>query len=161
MNNLVTTLWKDEDGFLISAELVIVATILVLGLIVGITNLQTAMNAELIDVGEAVGGLDQSYSYAGFRSSGFGKVKAWKAGSSFSDGYATTQTNFAYDIVPQPIPEECVECVEPEIATPCDTCETENPCPREDNGCYNSNQVHPEPLLVPVQPRAEQPNQTK
>lgn len=30
-------LWNDEDGFVISAELVLVATIVVIGLILGLT----------------------------------------------------------------------------------------------------------------------------
>jgi len=56
---------KKEAGFIVSAELVLIATILVIGLIVGMVIIRDAMTAEMNDVAEAIGALDQSYSYAG------------------------------------------------------------------------------------------------
>lgn len=59
-------LWNDEAGFIVSAELVFIATLLVIGLIVGLSEVQHAVNEELNDVGEAIGCLNQSYGFTGF-----------------------------------------------------------------------------------------------
>lgn len=86
--------WNDEAGFVISAELVLVSTILVIGLVVGLAEVQSAVVQELNDVGEAVGRLNQSYYYSGFagykRFGGFGgfgggRFKAYTPGSAFFD----------------------------------------------------------------------------
>jgi hypothetical protein len=79
-------LWADEGGAILSAELVIVLTIVVLGLITGLACLQQALVAELQDVSAAFSGLNQSYFTPGFR----GCWKIWgrtsgTAGSMFID----------------------------------------------------------------------------
>ena len=58
-------LWNDECGAIISAELILVMTILGLGMIVGLKTLQVAINTELGDVAAAVGNVNQSYFYNG------------------------------------------------------------------------------------------------
>ncbi len=58
-------LWKDEAGAILSAELVLLMTITVIGLIVGMRALAGAVNAELADLGSAIGRVDQSFSYGG------------------------------------------------------------------------------------------------
>ncbi len=80
-------LLNDEAGFIISAELVLVATILVIGLIVGLSEIQHAVVAELNDVGDAIGKLNQSYSFNGFSKRNNTKqgVGAFTRGSSFED----------------------------------------------------------------------------
>jgi len=65
--SLFQKLLHDEHGFIITTELVIIATLLVIGLITGIQCLQAAVVAELKDVGNAIGSLNQSYSYSGMR----------------------------------------------------------------------------------------------
>lgn len=75
-------LWADENGFLISAELVIVATILVIGVIVGLNCLQAAVVQELRDVGFAIGSLNQS-----FRFGGLAGCKSFVSGSAFYDRF--------------------------------------------------------------------------
>lgn len=70
---MLQKLWNDEAGFVVSAELILVATLLVLGLIVGLSEVQHAVVAELNDVGDAIGGINQSYMYSGFSS----KKNAW------------------------------------------------------------------------------------
>ena len=57
---LFTNLKNDENGFVVSAELVLVGTILVLGMIVGLTELSFGVNKELEDVGSAIGGINQT-----------------------------------------------------------------------------------------------------
>lgn len=86
MNNVFTSLVNDEAGFIVSAELVLVATILVIGLIVGMSEVQHALNAELNDVAEAIGSLNQSYFYSGFSATKMdGSTKSFVEGSAFND----------------------------------------------------------------------------
>jgi hypothetical protein len=80
------SLWNDEAGVILSAELVLIGTILVLGMIVGLVELQFAIVAELSDLSSAFGNLDQSYQHAGFASyKKYGGVKARVHGASYSD----------------------------------------------------------------------------
>ncbi|MDA0832376.1 MAG: hypothetical protein O2955_08480 [Planctomycetota bacterium] len=85
---MLRKLWNDEAGFIVSAELVLVATILVIGMIVGLSEVQHAVVQELGDVGEAIGSVNQSYGYTGFsaKKSGLkGGIKSFTAGSLFND----------------------------------------------------------------------------
>ena len=61
---LLRTLWKDEAGAIISSELVLVATILVIGMIVGLAAVRNSVVAELADLAEAIGSIDQSFSFS-------------------------------------------------------------------------------------------------
>jgi len=70
--NMSRSLWSDDAGFVISAELVLVATILVIGMIVGLTSLRNQVVQELVDVGQAIGSISQSYSLAGTKKCGLG-----------------------------------------------------------------------------------------
>jgi hypothetical protein len=79
--NLFRKLWSDDAGFIVSAELVLVATILVIGMIVGLTSLRNQIVEELVDVGQAIGSMSQSYALAGVSKCGV----AWTDGSSYSD----------------------------------------------------------------------------
>ena len=65
MHALFTRLMNDEAGFIISAELVIVATVAVLAMIVGLSEVSMNINSELEDVGSAIGALNQSYHVQG------------------------------------------------------------------------------------------------
>ena len=73
-------LWSDEAGFIVSAELVLIATILVLGMIVGLATVRDQVVQELGDVGAAVSQLVQSYSFSGIT----GHTSS-TAGSAFED----------------------------------------------------------------------------
>ena len=55
----------DEAGFVVSSELVLIATMLVLGLLVGMNTLRNSITSELDDVADAIGNINQDYSYAG------------------------------------------------------------------------------------------------
>lgn len=48
---------------IVSAELVLIGTILVLGMLVGLTVLSYAINAELEDIGSAIGRVNQTHCY--------------------------------------------------------------------------------------------------
>jgi hypothetical protein len=92
MFNLFTQLANDEAGFIVSAELVLVATIAVLALIVGLSEVAIAVNQELEDVGSAVGSANQSY-----HSHGFSGHSGESSGSRFRDRMDFCDSQ--YDIV--------------------------------------------------------------
>ena len=82
--------WNDESGFIVSAELVLIATIMVIGLIAGMVEVQWAVVGELNDVSDAIGSLNQSFQFTGFTSfknqaSSGNTIKGRFAGSSFVD----------------------------------------------------------------------------
>jgi len=58
-------LWKDEAGFVVSAELIFIATLLVIGLVTGWVAIRNAAVSELTEVALALANVDQSYSYTG------------------------------------------------------------------------------------------------
>lgn len=74
-------LWNDDVGFIISAELVLVATVAVLAMVVGLSEVSSAVNQELEDVGSAVGSVQQSFYFSGVESYGKGAIY----GSEFHD----------------------------------------------------------------------------
>jgi Flp pilus assembly pilin Flp len=83
---MFTNLWNDEAGFIVSAELILIATIVVIGLIVGLSEVQHAVVAELNDVADAFGSVNQSFYYSGMSAKkSDGCLKSSMAGSSFRD----------------------------------------------------------------------------
>lgn len=61
--NILNALKNDENGFVVSAELVLVGTILVLGMIVGLTELSFNVNQELEDLGSGIAAINQTYYF--------------------------------------------------------------------------------------------------
>lgn len=93
MTNIFTTLLHDENGFLVSAELILISTILVMGLVVGLTEVSFAVNNELEDVASAIGSVNQSFYQNGLHSDG----KGCTGGSEFRD--AADHCDGQFDIV--------------------------------------------------------------
>ena len=75
------SLWNDEAGFIVSAELVLVATIVVIGMIVGLAVLRNQVVQELCDVGESIGSVSQSWALSGVSK----PCVAWTDGSGYRD----------------------------------------------------------------------------
>ena len=73
-------LWNDDKGFVVSVELVLIATIAVIGLISGFTAVRDGVVCELSDVAGSVQDLNQSYAYNGVVGH-----SASTAGSDFND----------------------------------------------------------------------------
>jgi len=63
--SLLHRLWHDEVGFIATTDLILLATITVLGLIVGLVEYRNQVVQEFADLGQAVGHLNQSYTYEG------------------------------------------------------------------------------------------------
>jgi hypothetical protein len=166
---LIVRLKNDEAGAILSAELVIVLTVVVIGLITGLACLQQAIVGELQDVSAAFTGLNQSYFTPSFR----GCVKSWgrtsgTAGSMFVDRrasqwgfgiseigigqgtggvtYAAPQTT----VLPQ---ERCTTCPPATTACPpgtdCPPVSTEVPCPTCPPGQPTIIPQGPAPQLSP------------
>jgi Flp pilus assembly pilin Flp len=62
MPRVLLRLVRDEAGFVVSAELVLVATIVVIGMITGLSTVRDQVVTELADVADAVSAVNQSYS---------------------------------------------------------------------------------------------------
>ena len=65
MKTMFNRLWTEETGAIVSAEVMLVATILVLGVIVGLKSIRDSVVTELADVAQAVANVNQSYCYSG------------------------------------------------------------------------------------------------
>ena len=65
IKNCLQQLWQDEAGFVVSTELILIATILVIGVIVGLTTVRDQVVQELGDVALAIASVNQSYSFSG------------------------------------------------------------------------------------------------
>lgn len=96
----LNALYNDDAGFVISAELVLVLTIAVLSMIVGLSEVAVAVNTELNDISNAIGSLNQSFAFTGFKGSDSnGKQKSFVAGSFFSDKVDDCDNNQSCDLV--------------------------------------------------------------
>lgn len=61
--NRCKLLLADESGFIQSSEMVLLATIVMIGAVAGLTTIRDTLATELGDLGSAVKEMDQSYSY--------------------------------------------------------------------------------------------------
>lgn len=80
MRTLVSRLWNEQEGAIVSAEILLVATILVIGVIVGLKSVRDSVVTELADVAQALANVDQTYSYSGVYGHG-----AFSGGGHFFD----------------------------------------------------------------------------
>jgi hypothetical protein len=80
MSRLAVRLLNDDAGFIVSAELILVATVGILTMIVGLSEVAHNINNELEDIGSAFGNMTQTYQFNG--TSGH---KGSADGSSFYD----------------------------------------------------------------------------
>ena len=58
-------LWNDEAASVHSAELVLIMTLLIIGMLVGMKSMRDSAVTEFADLGQALSNLNQSYSYSG------------------------------------------------------------------------------------------------
>ena len=99
---MLKNLWNNEAGFIISAELTLVLTIAVIGMVVGLSHVAMAVNQELSDVAQAIGSLNQSYSFTGYHCCpcpATGGFTSQVAGSSFADMPDTCDGSTSCDLV--------------------------------------------------------------
>ena len=98
---MLRNLLNDEAGAVISSELVLVLTILVLSLVVGLTEVAVAVNNELNDISNAIGSVKQDYAFTGFKSGDgvAGKAVSSFAGSGFDDKTDDCDSNTTCELV--------------------------------------------------------------
>ena len=65
MKSLLIRLWSDESGAILSAEIMLIGSILVIGVIAGLSSLRDSVVTELADVAQALANVSQSYSFSG------------------------------------------------------------------------------------------------
>ena len=58
-------LWRDENGFILYAELILIATVVTLATVVGLAEVSNAVNNEMGDMAGAVEGMSQDVWYEG------------------------------------------------------------------------------------------------
>jgi hypothetical protein len=90
---MLRRLWTDDAGFVVSAELVLVATILVIGMLVGLVSVRDQVIQELADFAAAITQMNQSYSFSGIT----GHTSS-NAGSVFNDEADFCQGPFGDDL---------------------------------------------------------------
>ena len=93
MKTIVARLWMEDAGAIVSAEIMLVATVLVLGVIVGLKSVRDSVVTELADVAQAFANINQSYSYSGVTGHG-----AMSGGGGFGDAQDFCDSNsYPYD----------------------------------------------------------------
>ena len=58
-------LWNEETGAILSAEVMLVASVLVIGVIAGLASVRDSVTTELADLAQALGNINQSFSFSG------------------------------------------------------------------------------------------------
>jgi len=76
--------WNDDLGFIATSDLLLLCTVLVIGVIVGLTTFRDQIVQELGDLAGAIGELNQSYSF-GSSTIVFAGATLVSAGSNFTD----------------------------------------------------------------------------
>ena len=77
---MLRQLWMNEEGFVVSAELTLIATVLVVGMLVGLVSVRDQVVQELGDIAVSLGAMNQSYSFSWVRC-----CSSYTAGSCFYD----------------------------------------------------------------------------
>ena len=65
VKSMLKNLWVDDRGALIAMEFLFVATILVIGTVVGLVSVRNAVNAELTELANAILALSQGFTISG------------------------------------------------------------------------------------------------
>ena len=83
-------LFRDDDGFILSAELILMMTFLIMAAVVGFAVVKDAIATELNDVSNAIGSFDQSFTVSGLQAPSQGGVDHGTcAGFGFTDNSDT------------------------------------------------------------------------
>lgn len=63
--NILKRLWNDESGAILSTEMVVITSTVGVGTIAGFSMVRDSINNEMSDVANALGRINQNYSYSG------------------------------------------------------------------------------------------------
>jgi len=103
MRKLFSKMWQDDDG-IVAFEYLLVATIIGLSLVVGLSAVSHALNIELTELANAILNLNQTYTYDG-QSTCTGSV----LGAAVTDSTASNLINYG-SIVPTNVPIDIGAC---------------------------------------------------
>ena len=104
-----------QTGFVVTVELLFIVVILVIGLVVGWVQVRNAVIAELADTAEAVGALDQGYSFPGTQdvvadaSTQGSEFIDDDVGQGFNDDYAVSLGNAGAGSINVTLPQPAFE----------------------------------------------------
>ncbi|MFO0799779.1 MAG: hypothetical protein U0804_20090 [Gemmataceae bacterium] len=100
MSNLFARLWDDDQGAVISSELVLVLGILIFGLIPGLVALRNSVNSALTTIGNFLGRITPSFTYSGYAvmAQGGGSTIALVGGLQIN--YTTVTQLSAFQVAP-------------------------------------------------------------
>jgi len=73
MRQMMRKLWNDDQGALIATEWLFIATIMVIGLVIGLVYIRNAVTSKLSEFAQAIMYIDVSYEYPGLQ----GKFSSW------------------------------------------------------------------------------------
>lgn len=98
---MIRNFWNDQSGFIVSIELILIATVVVLGLIVGMSEIAISINTELNDISNATGALVQSYATPNYKGidNCTGKQYSFSFGSRYIDYHDDCDHNQSCDVV--------------------------------------------------------------
>jgi hypothetical protein len=65
---MISTLWKDDCGAILSTEMVLIGSVVLLGVVAGLATVRDAVTTELANFGGSISNLDQSFVLHGTRS---------------------------------------------------------------------------------------------
>ena len=77
MRAMLGRLWNEELGAVVSAEIMLIATILVIGLIAGLKSVRDSIVGELGDVSTAMSRIDHSFWYGGISGENYWVPDSW------------------------------------------------------------------------------------
>lgn len=99
---MLRRLWLDEQGFIVSAELVLVATIVVIGSLVGLVTIRDQVLQELADVAASFAGQSQSFSFSGVTGHA----------SSTSGTVFVDSKDFCQGVIADDLPGQAAHCIQ-------------------------------------------------
>lgn len=70
MKNLLSKLWNDDCGAIVTAEYLTLGSVVVLGGVGGLSMMRDSVNSEMQEFGNSVRSIRQSYSSPGFSGGG-------------------------------------------------------------------------------------------
>jgi Flp pilus assembly pilin Flp len=100
VTTLLRRLWDDDQGAVISSELVLVLGILVFGLIPGLVALRNSVNAALATIGNFLGRITPSFTYSGYAIVGQGGISTIAVVGGLQIDYTTANQLSAVQVEP-------------------------------------------------------------
>jgi Flp pilus assembly pilin Flp len=92
MTNLLSQLWDDDQGAIISVEWLLIVGILIFGLIPGFVALRNSIDASLATIGNILSRVIPNFTYSGFQIGGNNPIAA-VGGYSFTPTTVTALTS--------------------------------------------------------------------